>query len=160
MYIDQYNRQAAVNYASVWALKRNPAYYNFDALGGDCTNFASQCIYAGSGVMNHKKVYGWYYYSVNNRTPSWTGVPYLYNFLTGNKGVGPFAEETDRFHVQPGDIVQFGTYEGYFYHSPVIVAIYGNEIFVAAHTDDAYMRPLSTYIYERARFLKVLGVRK
>ncbi|MBP3352092.1 MAG: amidase domain-containing protein [Lachnospiraceae bacterium] len=48
-----YNRTAAVYYARKWALGRNPAYYDFEEVGGDCTNFASQCIYAGAGVMNY-----------------------------------------------------------------------------------------------------------
>jgi hypothetical protein len=36
-----YDRSAAVAYAHKWAYSRNPAYYNYDKLGGDCTNFAS-----------------------------------------------------------------------------------------------------------------------
>lgn len=160
MRVEVYDRQAAAAYAQQWAFKRNPAYLNFDDLGGDCTNFTSQCIYAGSGVMNHTKTFGWYYYNANNRTPSWTGVPYLYNFLTGNKGMGPFAVETDRSQVQIGDVVQLGRNTGVFYHSPIIVGLANGEIYVAAHTDDAYMRPLSSYIYERARFLHIPGVRK
>jgi hypothetical protein len=47
-----YDRAAAVAYARKWALSRNPAYYDYDPLGGDCTNFASQCVLAGGGVMN------------------------------------------------------------------------------------------------------------
>ena len=90
-----YNRTAAVEYARKWAFQRNPAYYNFENLGGDCTNFASQCLYAGSGVMNYTPTYGWYYNSSSDRSPSWTGVVYLYQFLTQNKGPGPFATETD-----------------------------------------------------------------
>ena len=43
-----YDRSAAVTYAHRWAFGRNPRYYNFDELGGDCTNFASQCLYAGA----------------------------------------------------------------------------------------------------------------
>lgn len=160
MGVEPYNRQAAIDYAEKWAFRRNPAYLNFDNLGGDCTNYASQCLYAGSGVMNHTKVYGWYYYSAGSRTASWTGVGYLYNFLVGNKGEGPFAEVTDRYSVQPGDIVQLGTASGHFYHSPVIVAADSSGIYVAAHTDDAYMRPLSSYIYDQARFLHIIGVRR
>lgn len=160
MFIESYNRQGSIEYAREWALKRNPAYYNFDKLGGDCTNFASQCIYAGSGVMNHKPTYGWYYYNGNNRTPSWTGVQYLYNFLINNKEIGPFAEETDQYHIEPGDVVQLGTFEGGFYHSPVIVAVGNGELYVAAHTQDEYMRPLNTYSYEKIRFLHIKGVRK
>lgn len=160
MNLVSYDRQAALAYAKRWAFGRNPAFYNFDKLGGDCTNFASQCLYAGSKVMNHTKVFGWYYYSTDDRTPSWTGVSYLYSFLIGNKGAGPFAEETDINGVEPGDLVQLGTSAGRFYHCPVIVAVDNDEIYVAAHTDDAYMRPLSTYIYDQARFLHILGVRR
>lgn len=154
-----YNRQKVVDYAEKWAFARNPTYLNFDHMGGDCTNFASQCLYAGSGVMNPKQVFGWYYYSSRNRTPSWTGVPYLYNFLTGNKSVGPYAAEVDANDVEPGDIVQLGRSDGSFYHSPVIVGKEGSTLYVAAHTDDAYMRPLDTYIYDQARFLHIIGVR-
>ena len=41
----EYNRANAVAYAKKWAYGRNPKYYDFSDLGGDCTNFASQCIY-------------------------------------------------------------------------------------------------------------------
>lgn len=154
-----YTRSRALDYAREWAMKRNPAYLNFDNLGGDCTNFASQCLYAGSGVMNPTKVYGWYYYSSYNRTASWTGVSYLYRFLVGNKGVGPYAAVVDAAQAEPGDIVQLGNADGTFYHSPVIVGRVGEELFVAAHTFDAYMRPLSSYLFDQARFLHILGVR-
>lgn len=30
-----YDRQAAVAYARRWALDRNPAFYNFDKIGGE-----------------------------------------------------------------------------------------------------------------------------
>lgn len=53
-----YDRARAVAYARRWALERNPAYLNFDGLGGDCTNFVSQCLYAGCGVMNFTPVTG------------------------------------------------------------------------------------------------------
>lgn len=87
----EYDRRAAFEYARMWAFRRNPRYYNFDGIGGDCTNFASQCIYAGAAVMNFTPTFGWYYIDINNRAPAWTGVEYLYNFLTDNEGEGPFA---------------------------------------------------------------------
>ena len=61
--------------------------------------------------MNFTPVMGWYYRSSYDRTPSWTGVEYLYHFL------------------------------------------------VAAHTYDALDRPLSSYIYDTARFIHIDGVR-
>lgn len=153
-----YDRATAVNYARRWALGRNPVYYNFENIGGDCTNFTSQSIYAGAKIMNFTPVMGWYYRSSYDRTPSWTGVEYLYNFLVNNQSVGPFAHVVSQSEVEPGDIVQLGTSSGDFYHSPVITAV-SPTILVAAHTFDALDRPLSSYVYDRARFLHIDGVR-
>ena len=38
-----YDRARAVRYAHRWAYGRNPRFYDYEELGGDCTNFASQC---------------------------------------------------------------------------------------------------------------------
>lgn len=153
-----YDRNAAVSYARKWALDRNPAYYNFDKIGGDCTNFASQSIYAGAGTMNFTPIMGWYYLSSSERSASWSSVSYLYNFLVNNQSVGPYARVVSQSEAKPGDIVQFGTRADHFYHSPVITAV-TPAILVAAHTDDALDRPLSTYRYDVARFLHIEGVR-
>lgn len=153
-----YNRAAAVSYARQWAFGRNPAYYNFDNLGGDCTNFASQCLYAGAGVMNYTPDYGWYYLSLNDRSPAWTGVEFLYEFLVNNRSVGPYGHRVPQSQVMPGDIVQLGRADGSFYHTPVIIAV-RPQILVAAHTYDALDRPLSSYSYDRVRFVHIDGVR-
>lgn len=87
-----YDRKSALKYAKKWAFDRNPKYYNFDSVGGDCTAFASQCIYEGSKVMNYNSN-GWFYKNGNNKSPSWSGVEFLYNFLTNNKGIGPFGRD-------------------------------------------------------------------
>ena len=153
-----YNRDAAVSYARRWALSRNPAYYDFEKIGGDCTNFASQCIYAGSRTMNYTPIMGWYYRSSHDRSASWSGVEYLYNFLINNHSVGPYAHLVSQNEVQPGDIVQLGTQNGAFYHSPIVTDVQPI-ILVSAHTFDALDRPLSSYIYDNARFLHIDGVR-
>lgn len=160
-----YDRDAAVAYAHKWAYGRNPDYYDFQNIGGDCTNFASQCLYAGSGVMNFTPVYGWFYRTANDRTASWTGVQYFYNFLTTNQGVGPFGAETSISAMEPGDMVQIATIRPYFHHTPVIVRIDGeprlDTIYVAAHTGDVDCRPLSSYLtMHMIRFLHIEGVRK
>lgn len=102
-----YDRAAAVRYAHIWAYGRNPRYYDYESIGGDCTNFASQCIYAGAGVMNDTPTFGWYYINANDKAPAWTGVEYLYNFLTRRTpSAGPFAGEVPPERIRPGDIVQ------------------------------------------------------
>lgn len=153
-----YNRGVAVAYARKWALGRNPAYYNFENIGGDCTNFVSQCIYAGAQTMNYTPITGWYYRSSYDRTASWTGVDYLYKFLVNNSGIGPYARVVTQNEAVPGDIVQLGTDNGGYYHSAVITDV-TPVIMVAAHTDDALDRQLSSYIYQNARFLHIEGVR-
>ena len=156
-----YNRQDALDYAREWAFSRNTDYLNYEKLGGDCTNFASQCIYAGTGVMNYTPVYGWYYRSGNDKSASWTGVPYLYNFLIDNDdGVGPFGEEAAPKRMEPGDLRR----DGYYYHSLIVVETGktpapGN-IKIATHTDDAYMRPLDSYTAESIRYVHITGFRK
>ena len=59
-----------------------------------------------------------------------------------------------------GDVVQLGREEGAFYHTLLVVGrSEEGELLLAAQSDDAYARPLSTYTYARIRFLRVEGVR-
>ncbi|MBR5479536.1 MAG: amidase domain-containing protein [Clostridia bacterium] len=163
MTIIPYDRSAAVRYAARWAYSRNPAYFNFSGIGGDCTNFVSQCLYAGAGVMNYTPDFGWYYISPDNRAAAWTGVEYLYNFLTTNESAGPFATVIDAEDAQIGDVIQLGNDMGEFYHTLIIVAKIGDSprnIFIASHSDDSFLRRLSTYNYSIARYLHIEGVRK
>lgn len=157
--IKKYNRLEAVAYAKQWAFSRNSKYYAFDKIGGDCTNFISQCIYAGSKIMNYTPEIGWYYISSTKRAPSWTGVEFLYNFLINNKGDGPFATKTSPSEIEIGDVIQLGNSQK-FYHSLLIVEKDKNNIYVAAHDFNAYMKNLNTYIYKEIRFLHIQGVRK
>ncbi|MDD4839114.1 MAG: amidase domain-containing protein [Clostridia bacterium] len=154
-----YNRLAVKQYATKWSLSRNPAYYNFDNIGGDCSNFASQCIYAGSKVMNYTPVMGWYYHNLANRSPSWTDVRFLYNFLVNNKSVGPYGILVDKNDIEVGDIIQLGNEAGQYYHTTVVMSV-DDEILVAAHTFNALNRPLSSYYYENIRYIHILGVRE
>ena len=155
-----YNREKAVEYAYRWALSRNPAYYDYSMIGGDCTNFASQVLYAGTGSMNFKPVYGWYYISANEKSPSWTGVNELYNFLVKNRGPGPRAVDTDIYSLEPGDLVQLDfDGDGRFDHTPVVIDtgdFTPDTILLAAHTRDSLNRPLSDYMYKNIRFLHIL----
>ena len=159
MSIREYNRSRAVDYAQKWALLRNPAYLDFKGLGGDCTNYISQCVFAGSGQMNYTPTFGWYYISSGNRAPAWTGVVYFYNFMTSNKGLGPFAIEVQASDMQMGDIIQLGRGDGVFYHTLIITGYAGGVPLVSAHTDDSLDRRLDTYYYQRIHYLHILGVR-
>lgn len=159
-----YDRAAAVRYAHRWAYGRNPRFYDYEALGGDCTNFASQCLYAGGGIMDFTPVYGWYYLTPNDKAPAWTGVPYFYNFMVRQfPSPGPVGLSVPPELVLPGDFVQLDFGSGTFGHTLVIVEVGPpgdlGAILVAAHSEDADWRPLTSYAYEDIRFIHIRGIR-
>ena len=157
--VKPYNRENAVAYAKKYAFSQNSLFANFAGIGGNCTNFVSQCIYAGSCEMNYKPTFGWYYISLDERSPSWSGVEYFYNFIIENADVGPFGRVATSDELEKGDVIQLGRNDEGFYHTLLVVGFDGEDILVAAQTDNAYARPLSTYEYDFARFIKILGVR-
>ena len=160
-----YDRERAVEYARKWALSRNPLFFDFTGGGGNCTNFVSQCLLAGSLIMNPTETFGWYYIDINDRSPSWTGVEEFYEFMCGlgdfppkSDREGPFCEEVERERVEIGDIIQLANMRGAFYHSLLVSGFQDGDILVCAQSNDALDRPLSTYNYAAARFLHVEGV--
>ena len=162
----EYNRARAVEYARRWALSRNPLFINFAGQGGDCTSFVSQCIYAGSCVMNFTRDFGWYYVSANDRAPAWSSVEYFYDFITNtpsfasqNGGIGPYGIEVDSTGAIEGDVVQLADETGDFYHTRLITGFSEGQTLVSAHTNDALDRPLSEYRYDASRLLHIKGVR-
>ena len=154
----EYDREKAVMYARKYALQRNPLFFTFEGIGGNCTNFVSQCILAGGCVMNFTPVYGWYYLSVNRRSASWTGVDFFYDFMVNNEGVGPFGQEIALTDAKIGDVIQLSNGTE-FYHTLIISEITENEIFVCANSVDSLDRPLSSYDYASLRAIKILGIR-
>ncbi len=158
-----YDREKAVEYARRWALSRNPLFIDFTGKGGDCTNFVSQCIFAGCGVMNYTPTYGWYYISSADRAPAWAGVDELFDFLVGkpefvmaNRGVGPRGfDVTNGEDIAIGDVIQLANENGEFYHSLIISAFSEGDILVCAHSDDSLDRPVSTYNFTTLRVIHI-----
>lgn len=158
-----YQRQEVVEYAKKWAFSRNPNYYNFDSVGGDCTSFASQCIYAGCKIMNYSKRNGWYYINGNNKSPSWSGVEFLYQFLVNNTSTGPYGRISSQEKMEIGDIAQL-SFDGIkFSHTLVIVSIINpydlSKIKISSHTFDSFGKAISEYSFQKIRFIHIDGVR-
>ncbi len=161
-----YSREKAVEYARRWATGRNPLFFDFTGRGGDCTNFVSQCVFAGSGIMNYTPTFGWYYVSPSDRAPAWTGVDEFYDFLIGqpqfaeqNGGVGPRGFEVmNAADIEIGDVIQLVNERGEFYHTLIISGFTDNDILICAHSDDALDRPLSTYNYASLRIIHIDSV--
>ncbi len=153
------NLDAVLEYAGRWAYERNPAFYNFNEIGGDCTNFVSQCLYAGGAAMNPTPDTGWYYYSIEDRAPAWTGVRFFYEFMVNNTGIGPYGVDIPIEEIQVGDIIQLGKNDR-FYHTLLVVAIRDGVPYVAAHSKDVFDIPLFAYIYEQRRCIRIIGSRR
>lgn len=164
--VKPYDRERAVTYAETWALRRNPLFLNFAGRGGDCTNFTSQCLLAGSCTMDFTPDFGWYYRTPDDRAPAWTSVAFFYDFVTEqpvfateNAGIGPFGREVRAREIELGDFIQLADEAGDYYHTLIITGFEPNDILICAHTDDALNRRLSTYNYSSLRFIHIDGVR-
>lgn len=151
--------ESELEYARKWAFSRNPDFYSFDDIGGDCTNFVSQCLYAGGAVMNYTTDVGWYYISLLDRAAAWTGVEFFHTFMVNNRSTGPFGFDVPLYDAAVGDVIQLGS-DGNFYHSLLVTALRDGIIYVAAHDFDAFDRPLPSYTYNEARCIHIAGARK
>lgn len=150
----------AIEYAQKYALTPNPDFYFFGGIGGDCTNFISQCLLAGGGVMNYDKYYGWYYISVDNRSPSWTSVGYLQRFLLRDDStVGPCAEIRLLQDLEVGDLIQLRQNPTHFNHTLIITKIINGEIYVCAHSNNALNVPLSSFPANQLLGLHIHGTK-
>ncbi len=111
-------------------------------MGGDCTNYASQVMYAGTPGFDQQGTNKWYYSGYNSRSPSWTSVLALRGYLLSNRGeVGHYSGFlTSKTYLKTGDIVQLGNY-----HSVVVHRNNSGTIYVSAHTSAALNKPLSDY---------------
>ena len=157
--VKSYDRVRAVEYARKWALGANPEFYHFGGIGGDCTNFISQCLLAGGGVMNFASPYGWYYNSSYDRSPSWTSVAELQKFLLRMDGRGPVGKILPSISgLEIGDLIQLRQNQTHFNHTLIVSKIEGGEIYVCAHSNDALDRKLSSYQYYALMPLKITGI--
>lgn len=107
--------------------------------------------------MNYDKNNGWYYINGNNKSPSWTGVEFLYKFLINNKGKGPAAIETTIDKLDIGDIIQLNFDGNKFSHSLIVVENNNsiNNTLVATHTFDMFGKKVSDYKFRDYRCLHV-----
>lgn len=159
-----YNREQVYQYAKKWAKDRNPKYYNFDPVGGDCTSFVSQCIFEGANTMNYSKKNGWYYINGNDKSPSWSGVEFLYQFLINNKSVRPYGKIIQQEELEVGDIAQISFDGNKFEHTIIIVDVKDKKdlakIYIASHTYDSFYKSISSYTFKKIRFIKIQKVRE
>lgn len=146
---NKYDRHKAVAYARKYALNYNPEYKDFNNSGGDCTNYISQCLYAG-GINQSRN---WKPYSDN-----WIRVNGLYNYLTRNG----YAQNINiKEEYLPGDIIQFySNSKGIYGHSGIItLPLLNGDYLYCCHSYDKLDFPLSEIypiLYNKFRVLKII----
>ena len=121
-----YNANNAVAYANTYVFSPNPNYFNIEGIGGDCTNFASQVLNEGGGIPEHFGYHGynncWFYTSSSNRSTSWAGADYLYDYMHSNNSMINF-NDSNWSSVTRGDLIQV-TYDGVnMGHSMIVTSI-------------------------------------
>ena len=147
-------REKAVEYALKWTYSRNPEYYDFTYLGGDCTNFISQCMFYGGFEMNYT-INGWFYSSLSYRAPAWTGVNEFWNFAINNReSKGVKLVECELKDVEIGDIIQL--YNGIKYYHNLLVTDVNGDIKITAHDNNVKNLPLRYYNYKSLRCGKII----
>lgn len=144
----KYNIDKTIDYALTHALNYNNSYKNFDGIGGDCTNFVSQCLHAGGLPLSST----WKPYK-----DSWINVNLLRNYLIYNSlGVESSTINDDII----GSTIQFYNSELKRYsHSGIITSKLSNGDYgYCAHSYDKLNYPLSLsfpVIYNKIRIIKI-----
>ncbi|WP_442603014.1 amidase domain-containing protein [Paenibacillus sp. KN14-4R] len=140
-----YSRDKVAQYAERWWDSYNPAYLKFEV---DCTNFVSQCLFAGGAPMNYtgKRDQGWWYVGKNYNQELWSFSWAVANALESyvphsNKGLRGKIVSSPR-ELDIGDMISYDWEgDGKYTHSTVVVAKddYGMPL-VNAHTNNSRHR--------------------
>jgi hypothetical protein len=167
--MNNYNREAAVNYAIKYALEPNKEYKYFklvDDNGGDCTNFISQCLYAGGAPMDYNNVRPWWY-DRKHGTASicWAVAHSLFWYLKINQSTNrnkiKGLEVEDVNTLEMGDLIFYENFKNIIFHSTIVTSFIetdGNkEPLISQHTFDQLNGPyLKNYEYKKAHFIKII----
>ncbi|WLR42709.1 amidase domain-containing protein [Bacillus carboniphilus] len=135
-----YDRLAAVQYAERWWNDTNASFHSFDV---NCTNFVSQCLYAGDAMMigypNRTK--GWWMQS-GSWSYSWTVAHAMSMFLPNSKSGLRATQLDDPSQLSPGDVICYDFEgDGRFNHTTIVVAKDDNDMpLVNAQTYNSRMR--------------------
>jgi hypothetical protein len=141
-----YNRSEVQTYAHTWWNSFNPDYLFFE--NDDCTNFVSQCLFAGNAPMNYtgKRELGWWYQGKKGNQElwsfSWAVADSLNRFLGGDSKEW-HAERVDvPQKLAIGDVISYDwDGNGHYQHSAVVTDIDANGMpLISAHTTNSKNR--------------------
>ncbi|MFB4212050.1 amidase domain-containing protein [Shouchella sp. JSM 1781072] len=136
-----YNRRNAVRYAEQWWDDYNPAFVRFE---DNCTNYVSQCLYAGGAPMTSKtaKQRGWWYENEKRMSLSWS-VAHSFRWHLSGATTGLRGEEKKMARdLLPGDVICYDfNGNGKWNHCAIVIAKdANNEPLVNAQTINSRYR--------------------
>lgn len=135
-----YDRNKAVEYAETWWDSYHPDFPRFPV---NCTNFVSQCLFAGGAPMwgAPDRTKGWWCYP-DNWSYSWSVSHSFYWYLKGSTTGLRAIEVSSPKELYPGDVICYDFQgDNRWDHTTFVVAkdIYGFPL-VNAQTDNSYHR--------------------
>jgi Putative amidase domain len=146
-----YDRVRALRYAELWWDGWNS---DFPKLADDCTNFISQCLFAGRMPMRgqgNRRTGWWYRFGAPKSSEAWSyswGTTHaLQQYLTSKMGATVIRDPQE---LKIGDLIFYDWKGNGRYHHATIVVDFdreGNPL-VNAHTDSSYHRH---YLYLDSR---------
>lgn len=169
-YTGNYDRNKAVEYSYLYYHERNKDWYNFQDEGGNCQNYASQCLLTGGIPMDYTGDLQWKCYITDpiyepeingeeeqaGRTRSWVNVGYFYNYALNNEGKGLVAEpNANIYYAEPGDIIMVGNYG--LSHTVIVSKVVEGHILVNSNSIDMKDYPLEAYTYTNITLIKING---
>lgn len=116
----EYDRRAAVQYAERWWDDYNPDFKKFDV---DCTNYISQCLYAGGAPMRGapNRSEGWWFQN-DNWSYSWSVAHSFRWYLSGSNSGLKGKELEDPSELLPGDVICYDFEgDGKWNHTTIVV---------------------------------------
>lgn len=140
-----YRRERAQAYANRWWNGANPDYIEFEV---DCTNFVSQCLFAGGAPMNYtgRRDSGWWYRGKSGGKEmwsfSWSIAHSLQKYLASSSSGLRSQEVNSPEQLDIGDVIVYDwDGDGRFQHNTIVTAIDARGLpLVNAHTVNSRYR--------------------
>lgn len=110
-----YQGKRAAEYAKTYIESANPAFYCIGDWMGNCSNFASQCIWYGfcKGIQPDEPqefMTSEWFAGTGGGSPAWENVEHFWNYATEEKSSGLMGEVVDSIHqLKPGGLIQVCT---------------------------------------------------
>lgn len=140
-----YYRERAAQYADQWWNGSNPEFLSFEV---DCTNYISQCLFAGGAPINYtgRRESGWWYKGMINNREAWSFSWAVANSLESHLRLSETGLRAELVggpgQLKLGDVITYDwDGDGRYQHSVIVTAFdAGGMPLVNAHTTSSRHR--------------------